>query len=95
MNRAHTRLVAVVGRSGIYVSTRTAPVRRVFGPVNPRPYVRQPAWSPDGGWIAFAWYRSHRNSDIWLVPAEGGAPRPITSGKAVDHGPAWLPPATG
>ena len=83
------------GLSGIYVSTRTAGARRLFRPENRRPYVRDPAWSPDVGRIAFTWDRSDLDSDIWLVPAEGGVARRVTSGKAVDSGPAWLPPAAG
>ena len=82
-----------VGRSGIYVSTRTAPARRVFRPGISWPAVRQPAWSSDGRWIAFTKDRgaAGRDSDIWLVPADGGPARRVTSGRA-DDAPTWLPP---
>jgi len=45
----------------------------------------QPAWSPDGRYIA---YHSIRRGGLWLVPALGGTPRQIaTFGSA----PAWSP----
>src|SRR5882757_1082995 len=43
-----------------------------------------PAWSPDGTAIAFL-----RDKDIWLLPANGGEPRPVTTSGA--GAPMWSP----
>ena len=43
-----------------------------------------PAWSPDGGTIAFL-----RDKDIWLLPASGGEPKPVTTTGA--GAPVWSP----
>ncbi|MDP2711488.1 MAG: hypothetical protein Q8O56_09740 [Solirubrobacteraceae bacterium] len=56
-----------------------------------------PAWSPDGRRIAF---ESTANVDganpegdmeIWVMNADGSAPRQLTSNAAHDEGPAWSP----
>ena len=45
-----------------------------------------PAWSPDGRWIAFS-----MRGDIWKVPAEGGTSVRLTRGPAYHFEPAWSP----
>ncbi|HEX2221712.1 MAG TPA: hypothetical protein VHK06_04240, partial [Candidatus Limnocylindria bacterium] len=59
---------------------------------------QEPAWSPDGGRIAFVSDR-HRNpdltwrTDVYLVDADGGRPRRLSSGsgKQAFVAPAWSP----
>ena len=50
---------------------------------------RDPAWSPDGRWIAY-WTRGALgwSRDLFMVPAAGGAPRRVT-GEAHNWNPVW------
>ncbi len=48
-----------------------------------------PRWSPDGEWIAFV-RRHEGQSDIWVVPAEGGDPVQLTELGDVTA-PEWSP----
>ena len=45
-----------------------------------------PAWSPDGRWIAFS-----MRGDIWKIPAEGGEAIALTTGPHYHFEPAWSP----
>jgi len=60
-----------------------------------------PAWSPDGGKLAFVSDRSttrfdeiHR--DVWVVPVGAGRrrPRSLTRGRGIAASPRWSPDAT-
>jgi len=58
--------------------------------------VMDPQPSPDGSWIAFVITvmdkdANRGNSDIWLIPAKGGEPRPLTSSPQADMNPRWSP----
>ena len=48
-----------------------------------------PAPSPDGKWLA---YQSNKggSSQIWIIPAGGGAPRKVTSEPATTKAPATI-----
>jgi erythromycin esterase-like protein len=52
-----------------------------------------PAWSPDGGQIAFQTNRDG-NNEIYLMAADGSAVRNLTRHAASDASPAWSPDGT-
>lgn len=58
--------------------------RHMFPAVSTGPL--DPAWSPDGKWIAFS-----MRGDIWKVPAEGGEAIVLTRGPNYHFEPAWSP----
>ncbi|MCO6509899.1 MAG: PD40 domain-containing protein [Aridibacter famidurans] len=53
---------------------------------NPRPYLTEPALSPDGAEIAFV-----SGGDIWTVPSAGGTARILVSHPATEGRPAYSP----
>ena len=51
----------------------------------------EPAWSPDGQWIAYVTWADN-GGDIWKIRADGsGAPLKLTSIPAFYRDPAWSP----
>ena len=50
----------------------------------------RPAISPDGRQVAFTWSDDPiRNTDLYVVSADGGAPKRLTTAHAADTLPAW------
>lgn len=54
-------------------------------------YVALPHWSPDDKYIVFSANAEESPPNIYLVPAEGGAPEKLTSGSLADLDPSWSP----
>ncbi|MCU1266285.1 MAG: peptidase prolyl oligopeptidase active site domain protein [Acidobacteria bacterium] len=56
-----------------------------------------PQWSPDGKRIAFVSnrtgkeYNENRNTDVWVITAEGGEPTKISDHDEADNNPRWSP----
>jgi TolB protein len=89
------------GRALAYVSYRQGPallflarvaegksVANVSGEKNGQTFA--PSFSPDGKRIAFSSSRSG-NSEIWVMDADGGGARNLTSNRASDTAPCWSP----
>jgi Tol biopolymer transport system component len=53
------------------------------------PMQTPPAFSPDGRWIAFFNAEVGPLGDIWVIPANGGHPRRLTSDQAETRGLVW------
>ncbi|MBN9690032.1 MAG: S9 family peptidase [Verrucomicrobia bacterium] len=56
----------------------------------------EPVPSPDGRWVVYvvgvpSLEENRVNSDLWIVPAEGGTPRQLTRGPRHDRHPTWSP----
>ena len=66
-------------------------------PTFPFPEIRQPAWSPDGKWIAYAYSESFVSADIYVIDArDNGRGIPIVQDAGVkdigrNTSPAWVP----
>jgi dipeptidyl aminopeptidase/acylaminoacyl peptidase len=52
--------------------------------------IREPVWSPDGSMLAVVLQDSGWDK-IYLIPAAGGSPKPITSGDGEDGSPVFSP----
>jgi len=86
-----------VGAAGAWwLESRSAPRAAVWGLVSPLTTYSgleyEPALSPDGKQVAFAWDGEHKdNFDIYVRLVGGGAALRLTTNPAPDHAPAWSP----
>ncbi|MGH2522753.1 MAG: TolB family protein, partial [Anaerolineales bacterium] len=57
--------------------------------------IEDPAWSPDGAWLAFEFWPDGANHDIYLISVNGGQPVCLTTcleaDAAQEFQPAWRP----
>ncbi len=58
--------------------------------------ISQPQFSPDGKWIAYVVTvidkdENRSNSDIWMIPRQGGVPIRLTNHEKGDSSPCWSP----
>jgi Tol biopolymer transport system component len=53
----------------------------------------EPAWSPDGKFIAYVTWSS-AGGQLWKVPATGGTPQQLSKSTAVYSSPVWSPDGT-
>jgi Tol biopolymer transport system component/DNA-binding winged helix-turn-helix (wHTH) protein len=68
-------------------ATRSLPVTSFSG------READPAISPDGKYVAFAWDGDNTggNLDVYVKLIDGGEPVPLTSDRAAERAPAWSP----
>jgi dipeptidyl aminopeptidase/acylaminoacyl peptidase len=52
---------------------------------------RDPRWSSDGRWIAFASLRGRQNQDVMIVRPDGSDLRPVASTTSYEYAPAFTP----
>ncbi len=55
------------------------------------PMIADPCWSPDGRWVAFSRSLKNWDSEIFIVPAEGGEPVNVTRDPDEDVQPVFCP----
>lgn len=78
------------GRAGIRVlDLGSGRWRAIDYPASANDLDYMPRYSPDGRWIGFV--RNPQLGDVWLMPAEGGRPRPLTRQFVEVRGWDWLP----
>ncbi len=72
----------------MHLSTEDGASRELFGWTGHS--IMDPQPSPDGRTIAFVSDRSG-SPGIWVVPSEGGEPRPVSAGSTTEGYPRWSP----
>lgn len=80
--------IATSQRQVCVVNVDGSGLRSVIG--GPSGYHVEPAWSPDGEWIAFRDVHDH-NGEIHIVKPDGTSVRALTDNPATDIEPDWSP----
>lgn len=93
-NRLWLLLLALsISIQSVTFATQTKRAMTVDDVMNMR-VVSDPRISPDGSFVAFVVTQADmktnfRNSDVWIVSAKGGEPRPLTQSPRRDDSPQW------
>jgi len=82
-------LAAQVARAPTAAAQPQPRFTRIFGSDSMQ--ITNPALSPDGRWIVFNSAAGPGAVNLWVVPASGGAPIQLTSGRYNDWFPGWFP----
>ncbi|HPC82156.1 MAG TPA: S41 family peptidase [Thermoanaerobaculaceae bacterium] len=82
------KLAFVRGRGALLVAKADASdARQLFDHFDAPTF----AWSPDGAWLAFSRQDQWANSEVFVVPAQGGAPVNVSQHPGRDTTPVWSP----
>jgi dipeptidyl aminopeptidase/acylaminoacyl peptidase len=76
-------------RAGIFSVSVESGEKRESGIESPAQYIADPAFSPDGSYLAFVSGSGFLSNDIYVVPVSGGKPRRLTALHAFIKTPAW------
>jgi len=82
-------LAAQVARAQAAAARPQPRFTRIFGSDSME--ISMAAVSPDSRWIVFSGRQGSDTLTLWVVPASGGAPIQLTSGRHSDNGPRWFP----
>ncbi len=85
------RTLAFQALGRIYLRALPAGTPRRLTGAGFEPLEFQPAWSPDGKWIAFTTVDDGNLGAVWRVAASGGAPERLTREPGEYLNPAWTP----
>jgi len=88
LNRPHFTTFAAVALAMILSPSSPSSGQEPAKPAEREPIrlANQPALSPDGSTLVFAW-----GGDLWTVPITGGQARPLTRNAGVDRDPVFSP----
>jgi Tol biopolymer transport system component/DNA-binding winged helix-turn-helix (wHTH) protein len=83
-------MALIAARHASRASLETTPNRRLTLFASMGGFDVEPAWSPDGQFIAYSSNKAG-DLDIWVQSASGGTPLRVTHADAADSQPAWSP----